>query len=145
MDAAIKRQKLAKNPDFLKGIYGEDVYDAMGDDEKAKAVASFITSGKLPAYGVEKRMILPNKVTPTGQSIDPFAAQQARNSSSAKREKPAAKIGPDHIAAIHNEIAKEYGLSPDAVKFDPNSRLYILPNGKALPLDAAYQTLYGGQ
>lgn len=139
LDAALKRQKLAENSDaFLKGIYGEDIFGEMDDAQRKEAIQHFVATGKLPAYRFNPDTFN-DTISRENGYIDPLRAQN-RNATQRGGE-----ITPDQVSTIHAEIAKDYGVPANAVKFDPKNRLYILPNGKALPLDAAYRTIYGGQ
>ena len=151
LDAANKRMKLVKDQDtFLKGVYGEDVFDQMGDVEKAKAIVSFISTGKLPKYSVkENGPLIPNELVPGGGVFDPFrgaAEQQAQQQGNAAKQEmeKAKKITKEHIGSIQNEIAKDYGVSANDIVFDPKRKMYLLPGGKGVPLDAAYSLVYGG-
>ena len=150
LDLVLKRQRLVKDPEtFLKGVYGEDIYGEMDGAQKAEAIKNFVATGTLPAYkfksdwindtiNKEDGYIDPYGLTSGGQSL-----QQAVNGQ--KAQKPAPKITKDHILSIRSEIAKDFGVPEEQIAFDPERKIYALPNGYDVPLNKAYERVFGGR
>ena len=133
MDAAIKRAKIVPDTSTFKALIPDpEVADEISDDNLKKARLYYIQTGKMPSFKKDEEHS-------HFWGDDYMPVQQAKSNGLAKPETPAAKIGPDHIAAIRDDIAKRFGISPGTVQYDPKTRKFLLPGEKEIALDGAFK------
>ena len=138
LDLAIKRAKIVPDDATFKALIPDQkVADEIGSENLKKARLYYIQTGKMPSFTKESGFF--------DDDYAPVTAAPQQANATAKQESSAVrKVTPDQIKTIHNEIAKDYGLNPDQVTFDPKRKMYVLPNGKGIPFETSYSIVFGG-
>ncbi len=132
LDEAIKRRKLIDNPeDFLKGVYGSDIYGEMDSEQKAEAISSFIANGTLPKYTFHWGWVNDTINRESGY-IDPFGIAKGQNNS----QQPSTPKAPAGITGkMLDSISKELNIDRGNLKISDDGSSVILPDGSAIGKD----------
>ncbi len=125
LDAAIKRAKIVPDASTFKALIPDrEIADEIGSKNLKKARMYYIQTGKMPKFEKESGFFDDYAPIPPGQ-------------------KPAPKITKDHILSVRSEIAKDFGVPEEQIAFDPKRKMYVLPNGYDVPLNKAYERVFG--
>ena len=132
LDEAIKRRKLIDNPeDFLKGVYGPDIYEEMDSEQKAEAISSFIANGTLPKYTFHPKWYNDTINRESGY-IDPFGLAKGQNN----HQQPSTPKAPAGITGkMLDSISKELNIDRGDLKISDDGSSVILPDGSAIGKD----------